>query len=131
LLSFLNDPNAKIDSKNGNWFTFTKISFANNSPNLLIESETQLKNVAEIINAFPKVKIKIGGFTDNVGDESANVKLSQQRANNVLAKLKLLGAQHSQVGGAEGYGPKNPIGDNGTEAGRAMNRRMAIDVTDK
>jgi outer membrane protein OmpA-like peptidoglycan-associated protein len=131
LIGFLNDPNAKIDSKNGNWFDFTRVNFASKSPDLLLESETQLKNIVAILNAFPKAKIKIGGFSDNTGDSVDNVKLSQQRADNVLAKLKELGAKGSQLTGAKGYGPDMPIGDNGTEAGRALNRRMSIEVKDK
>ena len=131
LIAFLNNPAEKLDKKNGNWFNFTKVNFERSSASLLLASETQLKNVVAILTAFPKADIKIGGFTDNVGDAAANVKLSQQRADNVLAKLKDLGAKHSQLDGAKGYGPANPIGDNGTEDGRALNRRMAIDVTGK
>ena len=131
LIAFLSDPNAPLDKKNGNWFDFTKISFASNSASLLLESDTQLRNIVSILNAFPKAKIKIGGYTDNTGDAAANVRLSQKRADNILAKLKDLDAKHSQLAGAEGYGPKYPVGDNGTPSGRAMNRRMSIDVKAK
>jgi len=60
-----------------------------------------------------------------------NQRLSQQRAENVQAKLKDLGANPKQLKGAKGYGPAFPIGDNGTEEGRAMNRRIAINVIAK
>ena len=131
LIAFLSDPNAPLDKKNGNWFDFTKVDFASNSASLLLESETQLRNIVAILGAFPKAKIKIGGYTDNTGDAAANVRLSQERADNILAKLKDLGAKSSQLVGAEGYGPKYPVGDNGTQAGRAMNRRMSINVKGK
>jgi len=131
LIAFLGDPNAPLDKKNGSWFDFTKIGFASNSASLLLESETQLKNIVAILGAFPKAKIKIGGYTDNTGDAAENVRLSQERADNILAKLKDLGAKSSQLVGAEGYGPKYPVGDNGTQAGRAMNRRMSINVKSK
>ena len=131
LIAFLSDPNMPLDKKNGNWFDFTRVSFASNSASLLLESETQLKNIVAILDAFPKAKIKIGGYTDNTGDAAANVRLSQQRADNILAKLKDLGAKSSQLAGAEGYGPKFPVGDNGTPAGRSMNRRMSINVKSK
>lgn len=131
LVSFLNDPNAKLDKKNGNWFDFTNIGFASNSASLLLESETQLKNIVAILEAFPKAKIKIGGYSDNTGDSADNKKLSQQRADNILIKLKDLGAKPSHLTGAEGYGTNYPVGDNGTPAGRAMNRRMSIDVKAK
>ena len=131
LIAFLSDPNAPLDKKNGNWFDFTKVGFASNSASLLLESETQLKNIVVILGAFPKAKIKIGGYSDNTGDAAENTRLSQERADNVLAKLKELGARSSQLVGAEGFGPKFPVGDNGTQAGRAMNRRLSINVKHK
>ncbi len=131
LITFLSDPNAPLDKKNGNWFDFTKVGFASNSASLLLESETQLRNIVTILGAFPKAKIKIGGYTDNTGETAANIRLSQERADNILAKLKELEAKSSQLAGAEGYGPKYPVGDNGTPAGRAMNRRMSINVKAK
>lgn len=131
LVAFLSDSKAPLNKKNGNWFDFTKVGFASNSASLLLESETQLKNIVAILGAFPKGKIKIGGYSDNTGDAAENIRLSQERADNILAKLKELGAKPSQLTGAEGYGPKYPVGDNGTQAGRAMNRRMSIDVKGK
>jgi outer membrane protein OmpA-like peptidoglycan-associated protein len=131
LVGFLEDPNAKLDKKNGNWFDFTKIGFASNSSGLLLESEKQLKNIVEILDAFPKARIKIGGYSDNTGDSTANIRLSQQRADNILAKLKELGAKHAQLTGAEGFGSNFPVGDNGTASGRAMNRRMSLNVKAK
>jgi outer membrane protein OmpA-like peptidoglycan-associated protein len=131
LVSFLNDPNARLDKDNGNWFDFTKIGFASNSSGLLLESETQLKNIVAILRAFPKAKIKIGGYSDNTGDSINNVRLSQQRADNILVKLKDLGAKSTQLTGAKGYGSNYPVGDNATATGRTMNRRTSIDVKAK
>jgi OOP family OmpA-OmpF porin len=131
LVTFLGDPNTKLHKKNGDWFDFTKIGFASNSASLLLESEVQLKNIVAILAAFPNAKIKIGGYSDNVGDFADNVRLSQQRADNIYAKLIDLDAKHSQLKGAKGYGPKYPVGDNGTEVGRHMNRRMSLDVVAK
>lgn len=131
LVNFLNDPHAPLDKKNGNWFDFSKTAFASNSSSLLLESEGQLNNIVAILGAFPKAKIKIGGYSDNTGDSVDNVRLSQQRAENIFSKLKQLGAKPRQLIGAEGYGPRYPIGDNGTAAGRAMNRRMSLDVKAK
>jgi outer membrane protein OmpA-like peptidoglycan-associated protein len=131
LVGFLGDPQSKLDKKNGNWFDFTKVGFASNSASLLLESETQLKNIVAILDAFPKSKIKIGGYSDNTGDSANNVRLSQERATNILSKLKDLGAKHSQLTGAEGYGSHCPVGDNGTSTGRATNRRMSINVKAK
>jgi outer membrane protein OmpA-like peptidoglycan-associated protein len=131
LVTFLDDPNSKLHKKNGNWFNFTKIAFASNSSSLLLESEVQLKNIVAILAAFPKAKIKIGGYSDNTGDATVNLRLSQERADNIYAKLIDLNTKPSQLKGAKGYGPKYPVGDNGTAVGRNMNRRMSIDVVAK
>jgi outer membrane protein OmpA-like peptidoglycan-associated protein len=131
LAIFLNDPNAKLHKKNGDWFNFTKVDFASNSASLLLESEVQLKNIVAILAAFPKAKVKIGGYSDNAGDPSHNIRLSQQRADNIYAKLLDLDAKPSQLKGAKGYGSKYPAGDNAIAVGRNMNRRMSIDVVAK
>ena len=131
LIMFLSDPSRKLNKKTGNWFDFTKISFTNNSPNLLLESDTQLKNIVAILDAFPKVKIGIGGYSDNMGDSTDNLRLSQQRSYNVLVKLRNLGAKSGQLVGSKGYGSNFAIGDNRTAEGRAMNRRMSLNVEAK
>ncbi|HEX9510031.1 MAG TPA: OmpA family protein [Puia sp.] len=128
LVNFLNDPHAKLDKKNGNWFDFTQIGFAGNSPSLLLGSEEQLKNIVAILGAFPKVKIRIGGYSDNTGDSRENARLSQQRVDNLLKKLKDLGAKPSQLIGAEGDVTNHPAG---AAAGRTLNRRMSLNVKAK
>jgi outer membrane protein OmpA-like peptidoglycan-associated protein len=90
----------------------------------------QLKNVAEILKAYPKVALKIGGYTDNVGDPAANMKLSAKRADNTMAELVKLGIAAGRLE-AEGYGDKHPVADNSTDEGRQRNRRIDIRVTRK
>jgi outer membrane protein OmpA-like peptidoglycan-associated protein len=86
--------------------------------------------VAEIMKAYPKVKAKIGGYTDNTGDPDSNLKLSQDRATNVMNELVVLGVASDRLT-AEGYGQQHPVADNGTDAGRQQNRRIAFRVTEK
>ncbi len=57
-----------------------------------------------ILKAYPKAKIKIGGYTDKTGDAAVNKKLSNERAQTVAAALKADGSVAAQVKGAEGYG---------------------------
>ena len=59
--------------------------------------------MAAILKAYPKVKIKIGGYTDNQGDAAANLRLSDDRAKNVMAELAKLGVDPSRME-AQGYG---------------------------
>jgi K(+)-stimulated pyrophosphate-energized sodium pump len=94
------------------------------------ESQEQLKNVSEILKAFPAVNIKLGGYTDNTGDANANLKLSGDRAKAVEGELVGMGIATERID-SEGYGDQYPVADNTTEEGRAKNRRISIRVTKK
>jgi OmpA-OmpF porin, OOP family len=132
LVAFLNDKNAAVDTVKGNWFDFTNVRFKTGSATLTDESMAQLKNMVAISKAYPTAQFKFGGYTDNTGPEASNIALSQKRADAVLAMVKKLGAAAAAVaGGAEGYGPKHPIGDNNTPEGKAQNRRVSVRVKAK
>lgn len=111
------------------WFEFDRLLFDTNSPALQASSQDQLQNVAQILKAYPKLKVKIGGYTDNTGDAAANRKLSQGRADSVMQGLIALGISPDRLR-AEGYGPDHPVADNTTETGRQQNRRVALRVTE-
>jgi outer membrane protein OmpA-like peptidoglycan-associated protein len=128
LVVFIQDPNKGAEP--ATWFNFDRLLFETNSATLKPESKEQLHNVAEILKAYPNVKVKVGGYTDNTGDPGANQKLSQDRANAVVLELVTLGVPAPRMS-AEGYGQQYPVADNSTENGRAQNRRIALRVTDK
>jgi outer membrane protein OmpA-like peptidoglycan-associated protein len=131
LVEFLKDPNAVVDTVNGNWFDFTDVRFKTGSSTITDDSYTQLKNLMAIIKAFPNATFKVGGYTDNTGDASANLALSQKRADAVAAAIVKQGANKAQITKAEGYGQEHPVGDNSTADGRAMNRRVSVRVKSK
>jgi outer membrane protein OmpA-like peptidoglycan-associated protein len=112
------------------WFDFDRLLFETGKSSLKPESMEQLKNVAAILKAFPKVNIKIGGYTDNVGKPESNLKLSADRAKNVMAELVKLGTDVTRME-AEGYGSANPVAPNDTKEGQAKNRRISISVRAK
>lgn len=128
LLAFIKDPARGVDRET--WFSFDRLEFATASANLLPKSEEQLKNIAQILKAYPKVNLKIGGYTDNVGPPANNLKLSSDRANNTMNEIKGLGIAPGRLV-AEGYGEQHPIADNTTEEGRQKNRRIDVRVTAK
>jgi K(+)-stimulated pyrophosphate-energized sodium pump len=128
LVNFL-ESSAPVDKET--WFNFDRLTFATGSAQLDMEqSRDQLTNIAEILKAFPKAKLKIGGYTDNVGDAAANLKLSAERATNVKAAIEGLGIAADRLE-AEGYGQDHPVASNDTEEGRAQNRRIAVRATAK
>ena len=112
------------------WFNFDRLLFETGKTTLKPESQEQLENVAKILKTFPKVTLKVGGYTDNTGDANANLKLSADRAASVAQELVKLGVADARLD-SEGYGDQYPVGDNATEEGRAKNRRIALRVTQK
>ena len=128
LITFIEDTKRPVDDKT--WFSFDRLTFETGKATLKPESQEQLKNIAEILKAYPTVTLKIGGYTDNTGDPQANLKLSQQRADTVMADIVRLGVNASRLK-AEGYGKEHPVADNSTEEGRAKNRRIDMRVTSK
>jgi OmpA-OmpF porin, OOP family len=128
LLAFIQDPSQKPNKTS--WFDFDRLLFATGSATLEPQSSEQLHNIAAILKAYPATHLTIGGYTDNTGDAAANLKLSQDRADNVTAELVKLGVAGDRLV-AKGYGEEHPVGDNATEAGRAQNRRISMLVTQK
>jgi OmpA-OmpF porin, OOP family len=128
LIAYLNDSSRPVDKDT--WFDFDRLLFDTNSATLQPASDDQLHDIAAILKAYPNVKIKIGGYTDNTGDPSANMKLSQDRANTVMAQLVSLGVSADRLE-AQGYGSDHPVADNSTEDGRQKNRRISMRVTAK
>ena len=129
LVTFLNDPN----SKGGKdvWFDFDNLNFKTGSAELTDESMVQVNNIAAILKAYPKLKIKIGGYTDKSGDENVNMKISQDRANAVTNALKAKG-DGKQIAGAEGYGSKfATAAADAPDEERKKDRRIAIGVREK
>ena len=75
------------------------------------------------LNDNSNIKVELRGYTDNTGSASANLELSQRRADAVKNWLANKGIAPSRIK-AIGFGEANPIADNRTEQGRRLNRRI-------
>jgi outer membrane protein OmpA-like peptidoglycan-associated protein/uncharacterized protein YidB (DUF937 family) len=128
LIAFIEDPNRQVDKET--WFSFDRLEFETGSATLKPTSTEQLLNISEILKAYPQVNLKVGGYTDNVGDDASNLKLSQERANKTMQEIVRLGTDRGRLE-AEGYGEQHPVADNATEEGRQRNRRIDVRVTKK
>jgi hypothetical protein len=129
LVAFLQDPNAQAGKDN--WFDFNDLNFKFGTAEIIPESRKEVDNIVEILKAFPNVKVKIGGYTDKVGDDAANKKLSGERATAVAEALKAAGVG-AQVEGAEGYGEefaKYP--ETAPDEDRLKDRRVSLSVRAK
>ncbi|AZB32655.1 sodium-translocating pyrophosphatase [Chryseobacterium bernardetii] len=110
------------------WYTIENLYFETGSSDLKAGNEIQLNNIAEILNAYPDLKIKLGGYTDNSGNEESNQKLSNLRAQTAKLKLLELGISADRIE-AEGYGSQHPVCEaNDTDECKAKNRRIDVRV---
>lgn len=89
-------------------------------------STRAMVNALEMIKAHPDKRILVAGYTDNVGDSDSNLKLSAARAEAVRDWLIEASGIPATQFAIQGYGDTRALADNGTEAGRARNRRVEI-----
>ena len=101
------------------------IFFRTGSAKLLATSFKSLKEVSKILKNNPSYNIDVNGYTDNVGTDESNQKLSENRANSVKQYLTGIGINAGRIT-TTGYGETSPIADNKTAAGRAKNRRVEM-----
>jgi OOP family OmpA-OmpF porin len=108
-------------------FTLDHVFFDTGKSTIRQESNKALDDLAEFMTNKKHMKIEIGGYTDNVGDKTANEKLSADRANAVRSYLLKKGITADRVT-AKGYGDAQPVADNSTEEGKQKNRRTEIKI---
>lgn len=113
--------------KKGEVFIVKNLHFATNKTRILARSEQALNDLYMYLARNPQVRIKIVGHTDSVGKDEANQKLSDGRANAVMADLIERGISADRMQ-AEGRGETQPIDTNDTEDGRQNNRRVEIEI---
>jgi flagellar motor protein MotB len=99
------------------------ILFATNSSTLNAASKNSLIRFADSLKANPDTNVEIYGYSDS--DEN-NILLSKERANSVKKILEAHGIDSDRIVITYGYGPFLPVADNGTEVGKAQNRRVEI-----
>ena len=91
--------------------------------------DADLNNLGSFLKDFPKARGEISGYTDNVGNNKHNQKLSERRAISVRAYImKKFGIAPERLT-AKGYGESKPVASNKTKEGRAKNRRVETNFT--
>ena len=104
------------------------VTFATDSSNVSANFYPVLDSVALVINEFEKTYIDINGHTDSTGAESYNQTLSEARASSVARYLESQKVVPQRIV-TRGMGESQPIADNDTPEGRALNRRVEIILT--
>jgi len=88
----------------------------------------KLAKVSGILLAYPNLKVQVEGYTDSIGSDEYNQKLSEQRAGTVRNYFVAQSVPEPNVTAA-GYGKTHPVADNSTNAGRSQNRRVELVVS--
>jgi outer membrane protein OmpA-like peptidoglycan-associated protein len=113
------EPNATIVLKN--------IFFDFNQYSLKEESQVELDKIVQLMKDNPTLRIQINGHTDNIGKPADNLRLSENRAQEVVKYLTEKGVQSQRLS-FKGFGATQPVADNTTEENRALNRRTEMKV---
>jgi OOP family OmpA-OmpF porin len=87
-----------------------------------------LDEAVDTLKRYPNVHVSVDGYTDSVGSDAYNQKLSERRAKGVYNYLTEHGVDASRLDGPKGFGESNPIDTNKTAEGRQRNRRVELKV---
>jgi outer membrane protein OmpA-like peptidoglycan-associated protein len=116
------------DSARGLIVSMSDVVFDSGKYSLKPGAREKLAKVAGILLAYPGLNIAVGGYTDNLGSDAMNQKLSENRADSVRDYLVAQGVATSSVS-AQGYGNSLPVASNNNSAGRQQNRRVELLVS--
>jgi outer membrane protein OmpA-like peptidoglycan-associated protein len=108
---------------------FKNISFASEKASLTSRAERPINELTDFLLQYPERNMIIEGHTDNTGSESFNRKLSQQRADVIRNAIIARGISDSRIMSI-GFGEQYPVESNKTEAGRRINRRVEVFISD-
>jgi outer membrane protein OmpA-like peptidoglycan-associated protein/tetratricopeptide (TPR) repeat protein len=111
----------------GSKIALRNVFFATGKADITADSYPELMRLVDLMKQVPKLKIELSGHTDNVGSESINQKLSQERAEAVKAYLVSKGIKADRLR-AKGYGSTQPVESNDTAEGRQSNRRTEYEI---
>jgi outer membrane protein OmpA-like peptidoglycan-associated protein len=115
--------------KIGSAIVLNNIFFDFDRATLRKEGERELEILYNFLKDHPHLKVEIGGYTDNVGGDNYNQKLSKRRAVSIVKNLIAKGINKKNLI-AKGYGEVNPIASNDNPEGRQLNRRTELKLLD-
>jgi K(+)-stimulated pyrophosphate-energized sodium pump len=105
-----------------------QVSFETSKATLQAPSQRQLRNIAELLRAYPSVTVRIRVYPDVVGNRSFNLKLAQRRANSIMRELARKGLNEPRVT-VQSNKTARPMPSNVSEKGRTPNGQISLSVT--
>jgi outer membrane protein OmpA-like peptidoglycan-associated protein len=124
----LNSVLATSETARGLIVNMSDVLFDTGKYTLKPNTQISLAKVSGILQAYPGLKVQVEGYTDSVGGDDYNQKLSENRADAVRDFLITQGVQQDNIS-STGYGKAKPVADNTTAQGRAQNRRVQLVVS--
>jgi len=94
-----------------------------------LKARGSLQKLADFLKQHPERKVRVEGYTDSTGSADYNLALSDRRANAVRQSLMDMGVSSDRIT-SRGYGKESPVANNSTPAGRQLNRRVEIVLSD-
>jgi len=120
-------PHAKVKVNGCTDFISFNLYYAPRVNEITPKSMLVLDKAVGFLREHPEYKVKITGHTDNIGDDAYNLKLSKDRAADVLKIFNRKGINFKRLE-STGKGSAEPIESNDTDEGRALNRRIEVEV---
>ncbi len=118
-------PEIKAEEKAALKKAFENLLFETGKDVIKSSSYSSLNDLAKVLVNNPKALLYLEGHTDNVGEDDANLTLSQNRAASVKRYLSERGVGEDRIT-TDGFGESQPVADNDTDKGRALNRRVVM-----
>src|SRR5271156_3645887 len=124
----LNAVLATRETARGLIVNMSDVLFDFNKYTLKPDAREKLAKVSGILLSYPGLTLQVEGYTDNIGSDDYNQKLSEERADSVRDYLVSQSVSDSNITAA-GYGKSDPVADNSSASGRAENRRVQLVVS--
>ena len=116
------------DSARGLIVNMSDVLFDTGEYSLKAGAREKLAKISGIVLAYPSLRLEVEGYTDNVGTDELNMRLSEKRASAVRDFMVQQGVVTSSIG-FRGFGEDHPVATNDTAAGRQQNRRVELIVS--
>ncbi|MBL7819178.1 MAG: OmpA family protein [Saprospiraceae bacterium] len=118
------------DNDYGEDFKFIYLQFKGRTAEIVQKFNTEIPELANIMNSFPNLKIRLMAYTDNVGEEKANEILSENRAKAIQKQLGDAGIAADRIQ-IKAFGEKYPVANNQSYDGQMLNNRIEMLITSK
>lgn len=116
-------------TERGTLVTFGDVLFDYNRAELKPGGLRNVQKLADFLKTSPQRHVMVEGYTDSTGSDTYNQSLSERRAEAVRIALIKMGVDPRRIA-MQGYGEQYPVASNATPAGRAMNRRVEVTISD-